>query len=126
MGRMGIIIEAEPQQRLPMDIRYPARLTPEGTGYTVQFIDLDEAFTEGESMDEALFNAAEVLTLTLEGRLEENLPVPHPTLGIEGVHYVAPDAKTQAALLIRRARGDKPLAELARTLRAWPRITSLN
>jgi antitoxin HicB len=34
---------------------------------------------------------------------------------------IAPDARTQAALLIRRARGDRSLAELARSLEpSWP------
>ena len=38
-----------------------------------------------------------------------------------GAIYVAPDAKTQSALLIRRTRGARPLADLARVLEtSWP------
>ena len=66
-------------------------------------INWKEAFTEGETIDEALFNAAEVLTLTLEGRMEENQLIPVPTANVPGAHYIAPDAKTQAALLARWA-----------------------
>ena len=86
-----------------MQTHYPALLKPEETGFFVQFVDLDEAFTEGETIDEALFNAAEVLTLTLEGRMEENQLIPVPTANVPGAHYIAPDAKTQAALLARWA-----------------------
>lgn len=62
-----------------MGVRYPAIVTEDPSGgFFVQFVDLDEAFTEGDSVDEALFNAAEVLTLTLEGRLSEGIDVPPP------------------------------------------------
>lgn len=104
-----------------MDIHYPAVMTAEGTGYTVQFVDLEEAFTEGDTLEQALYNAAEVLTLTLEGRIEEGLPIPEPSVGIAGTHAIAPDAKTQAALLVRRTRGNRSLADLARALEtSWP------
>ncbi len=82
-----------------MDVHYPALFTeaPDG-GFCVQFVDLEEAFTEGETLSEAFFNAAEVLTLTLEGRLAEGLAVPEPSQGVEGAHYITPDAKTQGTL----------------------------
>lgn len=105
-----------------MEIRYPAKIEPQKpSGYFVQFVDFDEAFSEGDTLDEALFNAAEVLTLTLEGRLEEGLDVPPPSRDVRGARYVAPDAKTQAAMLLRLARGERSLAELARALEtSWP------
>lgn len=102
-------------------IRYPATLKRDASGFVVQFIDLDEAFTEGDSMEEALFNASEVLTLTLDGRLAEGMELPKPSLKVKGAHYIAPDAKTQAALLVRQTRGEKSMAELARALdTSWP------
>lgn len=110
-----------------MEIRYPAMITktPEG-GLHVQFTDLDEAFTEGDSLEEALFNAAEVLTLTLEGRLAEGMDVPEPSQGVKGARYIAPDAKTQGVLLLRAARGDRSLADLARALEtSWPQAKRL-
>jgi antitoxin HicB len=108
--------------RITMDIRYPALLEPqEPTGYCVRFPDLDEAITEGDTLDECLFNAAEVLTLTLEGRLEEDQPIPEPTPNLADAHYIAPEAPTQAALLVRKARGERSLAEVARALgTSWP------
>ena len=100
-----------------MNISYPALFKPEKTGgFFVQFVDLEEAFTEGETLEEAAFNASEVLTLTLEGRMEEGLPIPEPSVRVKGAHYVSPNTRTQAALLVRRARGDRSLAEVARAL----------
>lgn len=40
-----------------MEIRYPAIISEDSHGgFCVQFIDLEEAFTEGDSLEEALFN----------------------------------------------------------------------
>ena len=37
------------------------------------------------------------------------------------IHYVTPDAKTQAALLLRAARGERPVSDVARALEtSWP------
>ncbi len=104
-----------------IDIRYPASLTQEADGgFLVQFFDLEEAFTEGDSLEEALFNAAEVLTLTLDARMDEGIQIPEPSV-IADARLIAPSAKTQAALLVRRARADRPLADLARALdTSWP------
>lgn len=103
-----------------MEILYPAILEPQsGGGFCVRFVDFDEAFTEGETVEEAQFNAIDVLTL--EGRLEEGLPIPEPTPDLSGAVYIAPDARTQSALLIRRARGERSLADIARVLQTtWP------
>ncbi|MCC2596178.1 type II toxin-antitoxin system HicB family antitoxin [Pusillimonas sp. MFBS29] len=110
-----------------MDVRYPAKVSEDPAGgFCVQFIDLNEAFTEGDTLEEALFNAAEVLTLTLEGRLSEGMDVPDPSQGVKGGHYIAPDAKTQGVLLLRAARGDRTLAQLARAMdTSWPQAKRL-
>lgn len=105
-----------------MEIRYPAKLELQSDGsYLVTFVDLPDTFTEGQDKEEALFNASEVLSGMLGWRLDEAKDVPAPTQKIRGAHYVAPDAKTQAAMLLRLARGDRSLSELARALEtSWP------
>ena len=105
-----------------MEIRYPATVELQRDGsYFVQFIDLTDTFTEGQTEAEALFNAAEALSAMLAWRLDEAKDIPAPTLKIKGAHYVAPDAKTQAAMLLRLARGERSLADLARALEtSWP------
>ncbi len=93
--------------------------------YTVHFPDLPEAITEGETLDEALFNAAEVLTLTLEGRVDEGIEIPKPSHH-KTAKLIAPNARTQAALLIRWAKGNHTTAEIARALNtSWPAVARL-
>jgi len=98
----------------------------EVSGFFVYFPDLKEAFSEGTTETEAMFNAEEVLNLTLEGRIEEGMEIPEPQQHERGV-WVYPSAQIQAALLIRKAReGNKTLAELARALdTSWPSAQQL-
>ena len=105
-----------------MDIRYPATVEAQKDGaFLVQFIDLPDTFTEGRTKEEALFNAVEVLSAMLAWRLDESKEVPAPGQKVRGAHYVAPDARTQAAMLLRLARGERTLSELARALEtSWP------
>lgn len=103
-----------------MNLAYPYTVEPQDGGFFVQFVDLEEAFTEGATPEEAAFNAAEVLSGILAYRLEhgDDIPAPSPANG----HPVAlPAASVQSALLIRQARGHRPLSELARALdTSWP------
>lgn len=110
-----------------MEIRYPAMIEPQTSGgFLVQFIDLPDTFTEGATLDEAKFNAAEVLSAMLGFKLDEGQTIPQPSLDVAQAHYIAPDAKTQAAFLIRQARGERSFAELARALEtSWPAAKKL-
>jgi antitoxin HicB len=109
-----------------MEIAYPAHINAQDGGYFVQFVDLQDTFTEGATLEEALFNAAEVLSAMLGWHLDEDHAIPAPTLKLKKAHYIAPDAKTQAVLLLRHARGDRTLADLARALEtSWPQAKRL-
>lgn len=109
-----------------MENNYPATIAPQDGGFFVQFVDLPDTFTEGQTMEEALFNASEVLSAMLGWRLDEGKEIPLPSLNVEGAHYIAPDAKTQAVLLLRYARGTRTLADLARALdTSWPQAKRL-
>ena len=68
-----------------MDIRYPATVESQKDGsFFVQFVDLPDTFTEGQTKEEALFNAAEVLSAMLAWRLDESKEVPAPSQKIRG------------------------------------------
>ncbi|WP_202985509.1 type II toxin-antitoxin system HicB family antitoxin [Thiospirillum jenense] len=100
-----------------MKIAYPARFTPQADGgFFVQFVDLDNAFTEGATLEEAQFNAAEVLTLILEDRLERGDAIPAPSPLTPDTCDIAPEPSVQSAILLRHARGERPLSDLARAL----------
>jgi antitoxin HicB len=111
-----------------MNVLYPAIFKYDRTEkrYTVHFLDLPEAITEGESLEEALFNAAEALTLTLEGRVDEGIDIPMPSHEHKNARMIAPSARAQAALLMRWAKGKHTTAEIARALNtSWPAISRL-
>ncbi|MEN8236012.1 MAG: type II toxin-antitoxin system HicB family antitoxin [Pseudomonadota bacterium] len=109
-----------------MNIQYGCVIKQDDDGiYVVSFPDMPEAITQGETLEEALFNAAEVLNLTIEGRIDEGMEIPEPSHG-EFTHILYPSARIQAALLIRFSRGDHSLAELARALEtSWPSVARL-
>ena len=105
------------------NIRYAAVLAPQPEGgFTVTFPDIPEAITEGDDRDAALFNAAEVLTLCLEQRMEDGEAIPVATK-VKGGEWIEPAASVQAALLMRQEREaqGKSLADMARALdTSWP------
>ncbi|MBF0480791.1 MAG: type II toxin-antitoxin system HicB family antitoxin [Desulfovibrionaceae bacterium] len=105
-----------------MNISSPVTLEPQaGGGFFARFPDLLDAFSEGDTEEETLFNAAEALTGILALKLEDDDAIPLPSAGVAGAHYIAPEAKVQAALLVRFTRGERSLAELARALKtSWP------
>lgn len=111
-----------------MKIAYPYTIEQqEDGGYLVQFLDIPEAYTEGATVEEATFNAQEVLSLALEQRLADEGTIPTPSRRDE-VPCVAPAAAIQSALLIHLAREaeQKSLADLARALgTSWPSAARL-
>ena len=105
-----------------MNLNYPYTLTPEDGGFVVQFVDFEEAFTEGDTKEEAAFNAVEVLTGILAYRLERGEEIPEPSPA-KRRPVASPGAAVQSAILVREAREaqGKTLADLARALdTSWP------
>ena len=105
-----------------MNICYPFKITPqEPDGFLVECLDMENVFTEGDTLEECLFNASEALTGMLDFYLDTGREIPKPTHGLNDAYYVAPDAKTQAAVLVRLFRGDRSMSEVARALEtSWP------
>jgi len=99
-------------------VKYQAVLQaqPEG-GFTVTFPDLPEAITEGDTREEALFHAADVLTLCLDERIESGDVLPVASK-VKGGVWIEPTAAIQAAVAVRVARLEqgRTLADLARSL----------
>ena len=63
-----------------MDLIYGAKIEPDSGGFLATFRDIENAFTEGSTYEEAVFNAQEVLDLMLLDRLEhdDDIPLPSP------------------------------------------------
>jgi antitoxin HicB len=104
-----------------MKIWYPCNIQKdENEKYLITFPDFPEALTEGDTEEEALFNASEALTLTLEGRAEEKIAIPFPPQSESGT-MIYPSSRIQAALLVRFSRKGRKIADIARSLgTSWP------
>ncbi|MCQ8106479.1 type II toxin-antitoxin system HicB family antitoxin [Methylomonas sp. SURF-2] len=110
-----------------MNVAYPytANLEEDGA-YFVQFRDLEEAFTQGETIEEAVFNAAEVLTGILAYRLDHNQDIPEPSPMRPGDRMATPSVEVQSALLLRQARAGRSLSDLANAMEtSWPAVQRL-
>jgi antitoxin HicB len=111
------------------DFAFPARIArTKGGVFDVQFIGLQEAFTEGATFEEALENAVEVLSGVILSRIAHGLEIPAPRKGVKGknIHYILPDAKTQSALVVRAAFENQNVAHIARRLEtSWPAVNRL-
>lgn len=101
-----------------IDLTYAATIEPDGEGYLVTFRDIDNAFTQGETLEEAIFNAQEVLDLMLLDRLEKNEDIPLPSLFKQGEVAIAasPEVSAPALLHIMRTLNHRSMAEVARTM----------
>ena len=77
---------------------YPASIRPEenGRGFFVRFVDLPEALTGGDDMDDSLTQAADCLAEALAGRIRRGDSIPAPSRLKRGQHpigvplYLAP------------------------------------
>ena len=58
---------------------YPAVFTPEEGGYTVAFPDFESCYTEGDTLEEAMAMANDVLCLTLYDMEETGKEIPTPS-----------------------------------------------
>ena len=58
---------------------YPAKIVPDNGGFVVSFSDLENIFTEGDTYEEALFNAQEVLDLLLLEMAKDDSDISNPT-----------------------------------------------
>ena len=58
-----------------MKYKYPALIIKEDDGFIVEFPDMEDAFTQGDTWEEAYENAEDVLNLMLWDREEKNIPI---------------------------------------------------
>ncbi|MBO6264663.1 MAG: type II toxin-antitoxin system HicB family antitoxin [Acidaminococcaceae bacterium] len=58
---------------------YPALIIKEKDGFIVKFPDLDDVFTDGNTLEEAYKNAEDVLNLMLWDMEEDNSVIPKPS-----------------------------------------------
>ncbi len=77
---------------------YPVTFTPdnEDGGFVVKFVDLPEAITQGENVDNALLEASDCLEEAIANRIAMGLPIPSPS-SIRSGQYPVPLPALMAA-----------------------------
>jgi len=99
--------------------QYPVLLTPadEG-GYVVTCRDLPELVTEGESIDDALEQAADAMDEVFATYLTDGLDLPPPSKARRREHLVAPPAEAvaKAALYVAMRQAGISKVQLAKRL----------
>ncbi|MBA2708987.1 MAG: type II toxin-antitoxin system HicB family antitoxin [Tatlockia sp.] len=101
-----------------IDLTYGAKIEPDGDGFLVTFRDVRNAFTGGETLEEAIFNAQEVLDLMLLDSLEKDEEIPMPSAFKNGEIAIAasPEVAAPVLLHIMRTLNHRTMAEVARTM----------
>ncbi len=99
---------------------YPAVFSPEGKGYSIVFPDLDSCYTCGDSLEDGLEMARDVLALVLYGYETEGRAIPKPSKRTEiplkedeFVNYVVCDT-----MLYRKMHNNKAVKKTL-TLPEW-------
>jgi len=99
---------------------YPATLTPDAddSGFVVTFVDIPEAITQGDTVPEALQQAADCLDEAMVGRIHRRADIPAASPVEAGQYAVAVPAHTaaKAALYLALRQAQLTQVELAARL----------
>jgi antitoxin HicB len=100
---------------------YPVRLTADKAdgGYVVTCRDLPEAITQGETVEEALAEAADALEEAIVGRIEDRREIPMPSISKRGERMVSipPSMALKAAVYLAVQEAGISNSELARRMK---------
>jgi len=106
---------------------YPAVFTPEEKGYSIVFPDLEGCYTCGDTLEDGLEMARDVLALVLYGYETEGRPIPSPSERTsiplsdrEFVNYVVCDT-----MLYRKMHNNKAVKKTL-TLPQWLNEEAMN
>ena len=100
---------------------FPAMLTADEDegGYLVTFVDLPEAITQGESLEDAVRESSDCLEEAIANRIVMGLPIPRPSRAKKGQYPVLLPAQTAAKAALYGAMREANITkvELAKRLR---------
>ncbi|MBF0466436.1 MAG: type II toxin-antitoxin system HicB family antitoxin [Nitrospirae bacterium] len=95
-------------------LQYPAVVTyiEEDNDYLVEFPDLKGCITDGETIEQALFNAKEALTGYLAVVFERDHSVPEASdLKGDNIYLVEPEPKVSIPIFLRKLRQEQGLSQ---------------
>ncbi len=101
-----------------LSLVYAANISPDGGGFVVTFRDLDNVFSEGDTFEEALFNAREVLDILLLDMAQDELDIPEPSSCHKGEIPIAVSPEVAVPVLLHklRKRRHRTQAQVARSM----------
>lgn len=79
---------------------YPIELIEDTGGFVVLFPDIPEAMTQGDTLEEALDMAQDVLLSAMDFYFEDKRPVPMPSKAKKGQHTVSLPPSAWAKVLL--------------------------
>lgn len=104
-------------------MRYPAQfeVAPEG-GFVITFRDIPEAITQGDSEEEAMEMAVDVLVSAMDFYFDDKRPVPLPSEALKGERLIElPPGLSAKILLLNEMLAQRvTFSELARRLGTTP------
>ncbi|MCP4036359.1 MAG: type II toxin-antitoxin system HicB family antitoxin [bacterium] len=99
---------------------YPAQFTPDETdgGYVVTFRDMPEAITQGETIEQTVWEASDCLEEAIANRMALDLPIPEPSDAEAGEYHIALHAvmAAKASLYVAMREDNLSKVELAKRL----------
>lgn len=96
------------------DFVYPATLESNGEGgFLVKFPDLPDAFTEGDTIDEALDMAADLLAEAISARIDDQEDIPQPSARVKGQYLIDVPVQTAAKAALYLAMRESGLTKVA-------------
>ncbi len=101
-----------------LSLLYAAKITPDGDGYVVTFRDLENVFTEGDTYEEALFNARDVLDILLLDMVQDDFEIPTPSRCHKGEAPIAVSPEVAVPVLLHQLRKERhrSMADVARAM----------
>lgn len=101
-----------------LELVYGASIIPDGEGFLVTFRDLSNVFSDGETREEAIFNAQEALEGVLLEMVAEELEIPPPSKipPNEEPIVISPEIAAPILLLMLRQETGQTKADVAQTL----------
>lgn len=99
-------------------LKYAAKITPEDDGFVVTFRDLKNVFSEGDTYEEAIFNAQEVLDLLLLDMAQDDFDIPDPTPCHKGEVPINVSPEVAVPVLLHKLRKKRhySLTDVARSM----------
>lgn len=102
-------------------LNYPVDIIDSTQGFTIQFVDVPEAITYGETLEEALENAVDCIDTAVEFYYEEKRAIPMPS-SADGRYTVSPSPLVDLKIVLHNEMLAQKVskAEMARRLKIAP------